>query len=179
MGEKMRKFFAVAFLLFCVVQLTHSALLRKDSSSPYKAYGNGTVYNLEKVFKWPVPFNNYYAYWWNPAGDAYPPCGKDVAICQKPDTYWSAGQVTTAVWTSPTYNYRENATWTITYYADQLRLSIVEFVVDPTVDTPQLSMLGEDPYCQYNFRIVGKCIGQPIFTTGGSCVPSEPYQFEE
>ena len=42
-----------------------------------------------------------------------------------------------------------------------IRVTVVHFIVDPSIDKPRLTMNGENPYTEYSITVRGKCIGQP------------------
>lgn len=42
-----------------------------------------------------------------------------------------------------------------------IRVSVVHFIVDPSVEKPLVTMDGELKYTEYSITVRGKCIGQP------------------
>jgi hypothetical protein len=101
----------------------------------------------------------------------------DTAVCQHDPTTgleYNAGALSTALWLGAAFN-GEPTEWTILYPNTQrappspysgiggagIRLSRVHFVVDKSVASPQLSMLGEEPFTEYQLEVRGACIGQP------------------
>jgi hypothetical protein len=46
-----------------------------------------------------------------------------------------------------------------------IRVTVVHFIVDPTIDEPVLTMDGEKKFTEYSITVRGKCIGQPAVNT--------------
>lgn len=196
-------------LLIIALHAPPASLLLRDTANPCVAYGNGTVFNITSLFRWPAVVNGMtdgdgkqYEYSWacgglrlsaadSRNGTSAPPCGgDDVAVCQhdRPLTLdYNAGAVSTALWLGQ-FN-GEVDDWTILFPntqpskpppspfsgagGDGIRVSKVHFVVDKSVPSPVLKMLGEEPFTEYNFEVRGACIGQPSFSSPGRfCDPS-------
>ena len=197
--------------MFFLVALhaTPASLLLRDAANPCVAYGNGTIFNITSLFRWPAVVDGLedadgkqYQYSWacgglrlsgraGPKNGTLAPCGgDDVAVCQHDRPLaldYDAGAVSTALWLGQ-FN-GEVDDWTIMLPntqpskpppspfsgagGDGIRVSKVHFVVDKTVPSPVLKMLGEEPFTEYNFEVRGACIGQPSFSSPGRyCDPS-------
>jgi len=154
---------ALVVVLSCL-SLTEAFQLRVQSGEPWIAYGNGTKYDVSKPFDFasgPIQVSSGYSYWYNPLGGVT--CGSSgpnpnaasIAVCQKADQYYAVGQYYDPIWLM-----QPNG-WAI-YYTNGVgwRFTIINFVIDETVETPQFTFLSESPLEQYNLEIRGRCIGQ-------------------
>eukprot|EP01092_Planopodium_desertum_P010372 TRINITY_DN45_c0_g1_i1.p1 TRINITY_DN45_c0_g1~~TRINITY_DN45_c0_g1_i1.p1 ORF type:complete len:187 (+),score=7.73 TRINITY_DN45_c0_g1_i1:51-611(+) len=171
----------ILVLLALCISFCSASLLVRDKENPCRAYGNGTTYDISDLFDWPVKvswtgsYDQTFTYWWSCNGNltiAPYECDAGTSICQRADNYYDCGDVAPALWLGNFNFYNPNEfQWTIIYPSDYLRVSYVNFQVDPNVEKPTIQMLGESPFTQYNFLVTGKCIGQPNGPGGGFCNP--------
>eukprot|EP01087_Luapelamoeba_hula_P008971 TRINITY_DN2285_c0_g1_i1.p1 TRINITY_DN2285_c0_g1~~TRINITY_DN2285_c0_g1_i1.p1 ORF type:complete len:177 (-),score=15.46 TRINITY_DN2285_c0_g1_i1:115-645(-) len=159
----------VVVVVVASLSVVHCSQLRVDPTNPLRAYGNGTVFDISKVFQWPVTINDDprgYQYWYNPTGRACQtqPTNTAPAVCQKADTYYNCGEWASPVWTFDGFE-QQPVRFHITYLNGiAWRLTQITFVVDAGVNTtvPAIRFLSEHPYEQYNFEVRGPCVGQPF-----------------
>eukprot|EP00048_Salpingoeca_helianthica_P016249 m.231277 g.231277 ORF g.231277 m.231277 type:complete len:187 (-) comp18310_c0_seq1:241-801(-) len=169
---------SVIFICCFLLALASASQLRNDPENPFVAYGNGTVFDISKVFTYPVSFKEArgYTYWWDPRNVS---CGSQrmvAPVCQKADQYYECGTAS-PVWLLQQYNPFK---FVIQYPGGQWwRITMITFLEDATIDPPQISFVSEDPYLQYNFLVKGKCVGQP-FGCGSDSereIPEGPLRF--
>eukprot|EP01064_Diplonema_japonicum_P021524 TRINITY_DN31095_c0_g1_i1.p1 TRINITY_DN31095_c0_g1~~TRINITY_DN31095_c0_g1_i1.p1 ORF type:complete len:167 (+),score=45.19 TRINITY_DN31095_c0_g1_i1:48-548(+) len=158
-------------LLLACSYAANGMQLRTDPMNPCKAYGNGTVFDISKVFNYPVKGMDKYEYTFSPcepiacSGDS---TNREVAICQAADFPRSCGNVNQSVWFLEQMG--QNVQWKILYpNGMNWRATWVTFKVDPTKEVPEFKVIGESPYEIYNFEITGKCLGQPSGWAPAGC----------
>eukprot|EP00163_Fabomonas_tropica_P015640 TRINITY_DN28465_c0_g1_i1.p1 TRINITY_DN28465_c0_g1~~TRINITY_DN28465_c0_g1_i1.p1 ORF type:complete len:217 (+),score=23.03 TRINITY_DN28465_c0_g1_i1:76-651(+) len=156
-----------------------------DPQNPCVATGNGTRFDISKVFSYPVHIvqNPYqWVYHWNPCApvDCRQPGG---AICQKSDALYMSGVLADAIWNINSF---PNATgdgmgykFSIMYpNGFQWRMSTIRFIQDPSLVSNTITFDEENPYEEYQFTVRGPCLGAPAWGTTNcpepTSVPAEP-----
>eukprot|EP01089_Gocevia_fonbrunei_P021402 TRINITY_DN830_c0_g1_i1.p1 TRINITY_DN830_c0_g1~~TRINITY_DN830_c0_g1_i1.p1 ORF type:complete len:177 (-),score=29.08 TRINITY_DN830_c0_g1_i1:25-555(-) len=152
------------FLIF-LLPFCFTFQLQNDPNNACVAHGNGSTYDISKLFDWPVTIQDEktgYTYWVDLCSGYKCPGGLGglTPVCQHADMYYACGKSSNAVWLIrgdvPT------GWWTILYPSGaQFRSTQISFIPDPSVDPPTIKFTGEEPYEFYNFEIRGKCIGSP------------------
>eukprot|EP01059_Diplonema_ambulator_P031561 TRINITY_DN583_c0_g1_i1.p1 TRINITY_DN583_c0_g1~~TRINITY_DN583_c0_g1_i1.p1 ORF type:complete len:163 (+),score=63.91 TRINITY_DN583_c0_g1_i1:61-549(+) len=137
--------------------------LKADPTNSCKATGNGTMFDISKIMRFPVIANGpRFQYTFSPC-DPIPcsgdPNNKEIAICQAADFPRSCGNTNQALWfVIDTYPW----SWKILYpNGMDWRASWVTFRVNETAERTEFKALGEEPYLIYNFEVTGRCLGQP------------------
>eukprot|EP01116_Phalansterium_solitarium_P019564 TRINITY_DN5515_c0_g1_i2.p1 TRINITY_DN5515_c0_g1~~TRINITY_DN5515_c0_g1_i2.p1 ORF type:complete len:173 (-),score=18.59 TRINITY_DN5515_c0_g1_i2:253-714(-) len=132
-------------MLFCVTILVvltafaEGSQMVVDQKNPLMAAWNGSTFNIENVFQWPVTVSDDprgYVYRWNPNGGscvfATEP-ENHVAVCQLPHINngglgYACGREPQAVWVLNGWNPID---FTIIYYGgDEWRFTVVNFIED-------------------------------------------------
>lgn len=148
-----------------------AAQCAQDANVPCVFTCNGTRFNLTTVFNYPVEIfdeRDGYHYTWSPCEpfkcpDEIKP-GRDCAVCQKADRYYNCGHLGQAIFLLNSYDPFQ---WKIQYtYGTDWRITEFTFVVDQNREKPVITFTGEQPYLQYNFYVIGKCIGQDYCRPG-------------
>eukprot|EP01096_Ripella_sp_DP13-Kostka_P007897 TRINITY_DN291_c0_g2_i1.p1 TRINITY_DN291_c0_g2~~TRINITY_DN291_c0_g2_i1.p1 ORF type:complete len:216 (-),score=94.08 TRINITY_DN291_c0_g2_i1:46-603(-) len=151
---------AILVALMACVSMVQASQLFVQSGVPWVAYGNGTKYDISKVFDFANGPVNAGGYWYNPLGNVSCPGAQNpntAALCQKADRYYNIGQFHNPIWLLNSNG------WTIYYTnGEGFRFSIVTFIIDQTVEKPTFTFTNESPLEQYNLVVRGKCLGQPF-----------------
>lgn len=169
-----------------IINLSCGSLLLIDRHNPCRAYGNASVYDITNLAKtWPILLNGTgidgreYTYWWSCTGQTGQCQDPNVAVCQQridePIIQFNAGNLSPQLWFGQ-FNgamSQVNLTWNIVYPNVQsnpslidgsgIRVTTVYFIVDSSIEKPQLTMNGENKFTEYSITVRGKCIGQPAY----------------
>jgi len=158
-------------ILVFLVNLINGIQLQVDRQDACVAYGNGTVYNVSSL-NWPFVFHDTRNYTYTLASPCQPnlQCpgyeGTEVILCQEdhntPDIYYNGGEAKNAVWTVTNMWGWDPTTWSILFFnGNDWRMTNVTFIVNTSIQEPEITFISEYPYLQYDILITGACIGQP------------------